>query len=205
MKFLSFVLILAVSLPLMAMGCSSEGGGAGAGISRILGQAFAPETDDAGETKEVPLAGATVVLLEYDADGNLESAQVGTTDAEGNFVVDNVQEQAVVVVQVAGMTNDGDANVEGLFNPNQPEIVKDLDPATSVACAAGVGAVGDGSITAEQLDETRVQNLEDASRAYIAANPEFDFYDSAQVNAAVAAVRAATDDGAHPAAADAFS
>ena len=40
MKFLSFVLILAVSLPLMAMGCSSEGGGAGAGISRILGQAF---------------------------------------------------------------------------------------------------------------------------------------------------------------------
>jgi hypothetical protein len=67
MKFLSFVLILAVSLPLMAMGCSSEGGGAGAGISRILGQAFAPETDDAGQTKEVPLAGATVVLLEYDA------------------------------------------------------------------------------------------------------------------------------------------
>jgi hypothetical protein len=119
-------------------------------------------------------------------------------------VVD-VQAQAVVVIQVAGMTNVGDANVEGLFNPNQPEIVKDLNPATSVACAAGVGAVGDGSITAEELDETRVQNLEDASRAYIAANPEFDFYDSAQVNAAVAAVRAATEDGAHPAAADAFT
>jgi hypothetical protein len=205
MKFLSFVLILAVSLPLMAMGCSSEGGGAGAGISRILGQAFAPETDDAGETKEVPLAGATVVLLEYDENGELTGATVGTTDAQGNFVVEDVQEQAVVVVQVAGMTSDGDANVEGLFNPDQPTIVKDLDPATSVACIAGVSAVGDGSITVEQLDETRVQNLEDASRAYIAANPEFDFYDSAQVNAAVAAVRAATDDGAHPAAADAFT
>jgi len=205
MKFLSFVLILAVSLPLMAMGCSSEGGGAGAGISRILGQAFAPETDDAGETKEVPLAGATVVLLEYDENSELQGATVGTTDAQGNFVVEDVQEQAVVVVQVAGMTSDGDANVEGLFNPDQPTIVKDLDPATSVACIAGVSAVGDGSITVEQLDETRVQNLEDASRAYIAANPEFDFYDSAQVNAAVAAVRAATDDGAHPAAADAFT
>ncbi len=74
-----------------------------------------------------------------------------------------------------------------------------------MACAAGVGAVGDGSITVEQLDETRVQNLEDASRAYIAANADFDFYASAQVAAAVSAVRAATDDGAHPAAADAFT
>jgi len=197
MKFLSFVLILAVSLPLMAMGCSSEGGGAGAGISRILGQAFAPETDDAGETKEVPLAGATVVLLEYNENGELQGATVGTTDAQGNFVVEDVQEQAVVVVQVAGMTNDGDANVEGLFNPDQPTIVKDLDPATSVACIAGVSAVGDGSITVEQLDETRVQNLEDASRAYIATHPEFDFYDPAQVTAAVEAVRTATDDGAN--------
>ena len=203
MKFSSFVLILAVSLPLMALGCSSDGGGAGAGISRILGQAFAPETD-ANETKDVPLGGATVVLLEYDEDGNLQSAQVGTTDAEGNFEVD-VQAQAVVVVQVAGMTNDGDANVEGLFNPNQPMIVKDLDPATSVACGAGVTAVGEGSITQAQLDETRIQNLEDASRAYIAANPGFDFYDSDQVTAAVGAVRVATDDGAHPAAPDAFT
>ena len=149
-----------------------------------------------GAPKEVALADAKVVLLEYDADGNLQGAQVGTTDADGNFVVD-VQEQAVVVVQVAGMTNDGDANVEGLFNPNQPEIVKDLDPATSVACIAGVSAVGDGSITVEQLDETRVQNLEDAAEAYIATHPEFDFYDPAQVDAAVEAVRVGTDDGAN--------
>lgn len=203
MKFSSFVLILAVSLPFMALGCSSDGGGAGAGISRILGQAFAPETD-ANETKDVPLGGATVVLLQYDEDGILQGAQVGTTDADGNFEVD-VQAQAVVVIQVDGMTNDGDTSVEGLFNPNQPMIAKDLDPATSVACGAGVTAVGDGSITQDQLDETRIQNLEDASRAYIAANPDFDFYDSDQVTAAVGAVRVATDDGAHPAAPDAFT
>ena len=152
-----------------------------------------------------PRRSIKVELAIEDENGELQGATVGTTDAQGNFVVEDVQEQAVVVVQVAGMTSDGDANVEGLFNPDQPTIVKDLDPATSVACIAGVSAVGDGSITVEQLDETRVQNLEDASRAYIAANPEFDFYDSAQVNAAVAAVRAATDDGAHPAAADAFT
>ena len=206
MKLPFVVLILAVSLPLIALGCSSDGGvGSGTGISRILGQALAPETT-ADETKDVPLPGATDVLLEYDEDGNLQGATVGTTDADGNFQVD-VQAQAVVVIQAAGMTDDGEASVEGLFNPNpsQPTITKDLDPATSIACGAGVGAIGDGSITQEQLDETRVQNLEDAARDYIAANPDFDFYDSAQVGDAVDAVRVATDDGADPAAADAFT
>ena len=119
---------------------------------------------------------------------------MGTTDADGNFQVDA---QAVVVVRVAGMTDDGDANVEGLFNPNQPSITKDLNPATSIACGAGVGAIGDGSITQEQLDETRVQNLEDAAAAYIATHPDFDFYDPEQVAAAVDAVRVDTDDGAN--------
>jgi hypothetical protein len=189
-------LILAVSLPLIALGCSSDGGvGSGTGISRILGQALAPETT-ADVTKDVPLPGATVILLEYDEAGNLQGATVGTTDADGNFEVD-VQAQAVVVIQVAGMTNDGDANVEGLFNPNQPMIAKDLDPATSIACGAGVGAIGDGSITQEQLDETRVQNLEDAAAAYIATHPDFDFYDPDQVAAAVEAVRVGTNDGAN--------
>ena len=202
MKLWLVLLILAVSLPLIALGCSSDGG-VGTGISRILGQALAPETT-ADVTKDVPLPGATVILLEYDEAGNLQGATVGTTDADGNFEVD-VQAQAVVVIQVAGMTNDGDANVEGLFNPNQPMIAKDLDPATSIACGAGVGAIGDGSITQEQLDETRVQNLEDAARDYIAANPDFDFYDPAQVGVAVDAVRVATDNGAHPAAPGAFT
>jgi len=203
MKSLFGVLIFSLSLALGSLGCSSDGGGAGAGISRILGQAFAPETDG-DETKEVPLEGATVVLLEYDEEGKLQGATVGTTDADGNFQVD-AQAQAVVVVQVAGMTNDGETSVEGLFNPDQPMITKDLDPATSVACGAGVTAIGDGSITQEELDETRVANLEDAARAYIAATPEFDFYDPDQVSAAVDAVRIATDDGANPAAADAFT
>jgi len=203
MKLQFGVLIFSLSLALGSLGCSSDGGGAGAGISRILGQAFAPETDG-DETKEVPLEGATVVLLEYDEEGKLQGATVGTTDADGNFQVD-AQAQAVVVVQVAGMTNDGETSVEGLFNPDQPMITKDLDPATSVACGAGVTAIGDGSITQEELDETRVANLEDAARAYIAATPEFDFYDPDQVSAAVGAVRVATDDGANPAAADAFT
>ena len=196
MKLPFVLLILAVSLPLIALGCSSDGGvGSGTGISRLLGQALAPETT-ADETKDVPLPGATVVLLEYDEEGNLQSAMVGTTDADGNFVVD-VQAQAVVAIVVSGMTKDDEAEVSGLYNPNQPTITKDLDPATSVACIAGLTAVGDESITQEQLDETRVQNLEDAAEAYIATHPDFDFYDPDQVAAAVEAVRVGTNDGAN--------
>jgi hypothetical protein len=190
-------LILAASLQLLVLGCSSSGGSVGAGLSRVLGQAFAPESDG-DETKQVPLGDATVVLLEYDEEGNLQSAQVGTTDAEGNFVVD-VQAQAVVAIVVDGMTNDGDTEISGLYNPDQPMITKDLNAATSVACIAGLTAIGDGSITEEELGETRIQNLEDAARGYIEANPDFDFYNPDDVTAAVDAVRTATNDGAQPA------
>jgi hypothetical protein len=62
-----------------------------------------------------------------------------------------------------------------------------------------LSAIGDGSITPEQLDEERVQNLEDAADGYVEANPDFDFYDSADFDAAVNAVRTSTDDGANPA------
>ena len=197
------VLVSIMGLACLVVGCSSTGGGLGGALTRVIGQAFAPETDG-NQQNAVPLGDGTVVLLQYDDDGNLQDAMVGTTDADGNFVVD-VQAQAVVAVVVQGMTNDGDVEISGLYNPDQPTIEKDLDPATSIACVAGISAIEDDSITEDQLDQGRVQNLEDAASQYIAANPEFDFYDPANVNAAVAAVRSATNDGANPAAPGAFT
>jgi hypothetical protein len=154
-------------------GCSSSGSAVGGALTRILGQAFATETD--GDQKNtVPVADGTVVLLQFDEDGNLQSAVVGTTDADGNFVVD-AQAQPVVAVVVQGMTNDGAVEISGLYNPE------------------------------EQLDEARIQNLEDAAADYIVANPDFDFYDQLDVDAAVETVRSATNDGANPAAPGAFT
>lgn len=200
---LAAVVLSAVASVSFVSGCSSNGGGVGGALSRVLGQAFAPETD--GEQRNtVPLAEGSVVLLQYDEDGNLQSAMVGTTDADGNFVVD-VQAQAVVAIVVQGTTNDGNVEISGLYNPDEPRIEKDLDPATSIACIAGISAIGDDSITEEQLDEARIQNLEDAAAAYLVANPDFDFYSQAEVDAAVAAVRSATNDGANPAAPGAFT
>lgn len=198
---LASIVVLSAALFFTMASCSSNDG-VGGPLSRILGQALAPQTNGA-QTNPVPLADGDVILLTYDEAGNLVRAQVGMTDSDGNFVVD-VQAQPVVAVVVQGTTNDGDVEVSGLYNPDQTTIEKDLDPATSIACGAGISAIEDGSITDEDLDETRVQNLEDASIEYIDANPDFDIYDPDDVAAAVAEVRAATNDGANPAAPDAF-
>lgn len=197
---LSGAIVLALALAaLTAPACNSTAGTSGGPIARLVGQALAPEND-----QEVPLADEVVVLLTYDEEGNIVTAEVGTTDADGKFQVD-VEAQAVVALVVGGTTDEGDTEISGLFNPDQEVIDKDLDAATSIACVAGLTAIGDGSITEEQLNEERVQNLEDASVDYIQANPDFDYYSQADQEAAVAAVRLATDDGAHPAAADAFA
>ncbi|MBT8452684.1 MAG: hypothetical protein KJO40_12020 [Deltaproteobacteria bacterium] len=201
---LAGVLVSIMGLAFLVVGCGSTGGGVGGALTRVIGQALAPETDG-NQQNAVPLGDGTVVLLQYDDDGNLENPiMVGGTDADGNFVVD-VQAQAVVAIIVQGTTNDGDVEISGLYNPDRPTIEKDLDPATSIACVAGISAIEDDSITEDQLDQGRVLNLEDAAAQYIAANPEFDFYDPANVDTAVAAVRSATNDGANPAAPGAFT
>jgi len=200
-RFLSataLAVALAVSL---APGCSTNSGTAGGPVSRLIGRALAPEPDS---DETFPLADQVVVLLTYDEQGNIVSAEVGTTDANGRFVVD-VEAQAVVAVVVGGMTDEGDTDISGLFNPDEAEIEKDLDEATSIACVAGLTAIGDGLITEEQLNAERVQNLEEASVEYILANPDFDYYSETDRTSAVEAVRDATDNGAHPAASDAFT
>ncbi len=198
-SFLSATALAVALVVSAAPGCSSSSGSAGGPISRLVGPALAPENDDT-----VPPADEVVVLLTYDDEGNIVSAEVGTTDANGQFVVD-VEAQAVVAIVVGGMTDEGDTEVSGLFNPDEPMIEKDLDEATSIACVAGLTAVDDGSITEEQLNAERVQNLEAASVDYILANPGFDYYSEPDRTSAVEAVRVATDDGAHPAASDAFT
>jgi hypothetical protein len=177
---------------LAAFGCSSTSGGTRFG--ELLGRVLAPAND-----QSVPLANETVVLLTYDDQGNIVTAEVGTTDENGVFRVE-VEAQAVVALVVDGMTDEGMTEISGLYNPEAGmEVEKIFDEGTSIACVAGLTAIGDGSITEEELDDTRVANLERAADGYIAANPDFDFYDADDRAAAVDAVRTSTNDGANPA------
>jgi len=178
-------------LGVASLGCN--GTSAGTRFGELLGRALAPENGEA-----VPLANETVVLLTYDEDGNIVTAEVGTTDENGDFRVD-VEAQAVVALVVSGMTDDGDAEISGLYNPEAGVVLdKVLDQATSIACVAGLTAIGEDSITQAELDQERIDNLEAAAEAYIEANPEFDFYDAGDRETAVDAVRTSTDDGANP-------
>ena len=107
----------------VALGCS--GTGAGNPVGGLIGRALAPENDT-----PVPLAEEQVVLLTYDDEGNLVMAEVGTTDENGEFKVD-VEVQAVVALVVTGTTEEGMAEISGLFNPEAEVVLdNDLDPAT---------------------------------------------------------------------------
>ncbi len=63
------VALSSFALALLVAGCSSNGGVGGA-LSRVLGQAFATETDG-DQNNTVPLAEGNVILLQYDEEGNL--------------------------------------------------------------------------------------------------------------------------------------
>jgi hypothetical protein len=185
--------IAAVALLSLALGCSSSTGD-GNRFGELLGRALAPENGE-----PVALAEETVVLLTYDEDGNIVMAEVGTTDENGEFRVE-VEAQPVVALVVQGTTEEGETEISGLYNPEAGMVLeKVLDPGTSIACIAGLSAVGDGSIAQQELDEQRVQNLEDASELYIEENPDFDFYSESDRDDAVDWVRTETNDGNNPA------
>ena len=132
--------------------------------------------------------------LEHFSDDPIAS---GTSDANGNysFRVDGPQ---YLVVLFAGQNSPS-----GLVSVAEgDDDSKDLDDVTTLACAAGVDAtVGHprtpNPVTPAQMNRARIANREAGAAADIAANhPDFTNTDS--FNAAVARVRASTDDGDHP-------
>ena len=80
----------------------------------------------------------------------------------------------------------------------------DVEAQAVVALVIG-GTTDEGDTDISELNAERVPNLETASVDYIVANQDFDYYSETDRTAAVEAVRDATDDGAQPAASDAFT
>jgi hypothetical protein len=121
----------------------------------------------------------------------------GTTDSTGKYVITVAQTSSAAVVangtQPSGPQQGKVVPISGLVNPNQDNIAKNFDGATTIACVAGVRAIVQGSITAQQLDAQRISNLERAAAAFVATT---NFLSAASINTSADAVRQLTDNGA---------
>ena len=118
----------------------------------------------------------------------------GTTDADGAYEA-TIEGNRNIFVVINGARDQGNGvRVSGLMEPDE-QSAKDFNGVTDIACEAGVTAVAEGALDAEDLDLERIANLE-AGAATVAAG--VDFTNPASVSAAAAEVRVITNDGANP-------
>lgn len=191
---------LLVALSTMLIAC---GGGGGDGDdngavtdnqSKVFGQAFLPPTVAPANT---PAANAAFQVLDFQRNAAGDQVATGTTGADGSFDVTVNQSKVLAVivngqVRVSGLVAAADDNQKSLL-----ELQKNFNGITDVACEAGVTAIGDGAVSAEDFDVTRIRNLEDGANVVIAQG-NVDFTDPASVSAAARQVRVLTGNGEQP-------
>ena len=181
--------ILAVGI----MGCDDHGGGAtDDGLVGVSGQAFYPLEVS---TARVAVANTSYQILDLEKSFATQTVADDFTDANGNFSVVITQSKLVVVI-VSGVVRVSGLIVADPGAAKDGDVGKTLDGVTDVACEAGVTAITDGSLEADDFDNERVANLE-AGAALVEATNSVNFYDPASVTAAAALVRQITDDGDH--------
>lgn len=181
------VLGAALALGIVIGGC----GGGGAGSSNrvtISGDANYPVANGGGAVSNAPF-----VIIDPDRPNEPLASDVST--AVGHFF-GIIRKTVSVAVALNGSVQGQKIRVSGLFDAESNNTTKRLDGQTDIACEAGLSAVADGSITGNDLDSERIQNLEGAAARFV---PTTDFTDPASVIASALQVRALTDDGAHPA------
>lgn len=196
------LLLRVAPVALVAVGglvIASCGGGGGffSGITNAVGQALRPVGNLIDENP-IPFGDAVVTLVDF-ADDNVgrtsRTQEVGRTDADGNYSVD-IPGQRVAAIIITGDNDQGQAvRVSGLVIPDQESVSKTLDSVTDIACEAGLSSLNDGSVSPALYNQQRVDNLENAAGDYVAANPDLDILNPAEVSAAAMAVRTATNDG----------
>ncbi len=150
---------------------------------------FPPEfSGGLGATRGVSDSPFVVLDLARIAPDNVVSS--GTTDAEGNYAT------TIPVTFSAAVVILGEIRVSGLLDTREGSVSKNFDGITDVACQAGVTAINDGSITAFELDDGRIANLE-AGAAVVLQQMTVDFTDAdGSRTAAANKVREITLDGA---------
>ncbi len=178
---------LALTLGLMVGGCGNDGAGSSNKVT-VSGDATFPVANGGG-----PVAAAPFVIIDPDRPNDPLTSDVSTS--VGHFF-GIIRKTVSVAVILTGTVQGKSIRVSGLLDATSNNTTKQLDGQTDIACEAGVQAVIDGDIEGNDLDQERIDNLEDAAARFVATT---DFTDPASVTAAAAQVRALTNDGAHPA------
>lgn len=196
----SFALLL-ISLLALLTACGGGGGGdddndvdTGAEQSKIFGQAFLPPTIAPANT---PAANAAFQVVDFQKNSAGDQVATGTTGADGSFDVTVNQSKIVAIivngqVRVSGLVAASDDNQKHLL-----EVPKNFNGITDVACEAGVTAIGDGAVSADDFTLTRITNLENGANVVVGQG-NVDFNDPASVSAAARQVRVITANGDVP-------
>ena len=174
----------ALALAGVVAGCGSDGKGGSNRVS-VDGEARFPEANGGALVAEAPF-----IIIDPDRPNDPLESAVSTTDGRYYGIVRKTVSVAVILNGVVG----SDAiRVSGLI-PAESNNSRTLNGLTDIACEAGVSAVIDGAITGNELDATRIANLEDAAARFVATT---DFTSPASVTSAALQVRALTDNGEH--------
>lgn len=176
----------ALALAGFVAGCGSDGKG---GTNRVSvdGEARFPEANGGALVADAPFT-----IIDPDRPNDPFDSNVSTSDGRYYGIVRKTVSVAVILNGVVGSDR---IRVSGLI-PAATNNSRSLNGLTDIACEAGVSAVSDGAITGNELDATRIANLEDAAARFVATT---DFTDPASVTSAALQVRALTDNGEHPA------
>lgn len=160
------------------------------GSANLTGTATRPDSVGGG-----PAANAPFIVVDLARPAETQQVAAGTTDGAGNFAASVGKTPSVAVIITATASSGEAVRVSGILRARSSAI-KSLNGQTDIACEAGVTAVQDGTLTAEQLDATRIANLENAAARFVGTT---DFKSPASVSAAAAQVRVLTQNGAVPA------
>lgn len=189
---ITFRTIAALAISAGVIACGGGGGGDGGDSqARIQGTAFLPPGVD--DSKFVA-ANAPVSVIDLNRPKDNRVVATSATDSQGRFDV-TVPRSSLVAVVVQGK-----AQVSGLINADGGKLLalsKDFTGSTDLACRGAVQSIDGGLISASDVSNERIGNLELAALDLVNAG-SVDFTSDASILAAVQLILDETDFGRTP-------
>lgn len=178
----------AAALGIALAGCGGDGS-SGGGSKKLSGIVQSVLSD-------AVQANRPFIVNDLEKTGVEEKIAEGMSDSNGNYSVE-IEDGKFIYIVFPPTQAGGEPRSSGLADLDDGDVQKTLSDSTDIACQAGVTAVRDGTLRAEQMDATRIANLE-AGASDVLNTTMVNFNDPAAVAMAATRVRIITNDGANP-------